>query len=144
MAPNPRLQRTRSASPPSPLSRQPLGDRLVIVIALALAYPALAAQPTATPRAETAQAVFLEKPLPDPAEVRKRCRTEPIAAPIVEVELRADGLVGTFKFKRGTGCSAADVLLEESVRRWTFKPALQDGKPVVSWVTIAINHMAGE
>jgi hypothetical protein len=25
--PNPRLQRTRSASPPSPLSRQPLGDR---------------------------------------------------------------------------------------------------------------------
>jgi hypothetical protein len=25
--PNPRLQRTRSASPPSPLSRQPLGGR---------------------------------------------------------------------------------------------------------------------
>ena len=26
MRPNPRLQRTRSASAPSPLSRQPLGD----------------------------------------------------------------------------------------------------------------------
>ena len=26
-SPNPRLQRTRSASPPSPLSRQPLGGR---------------------------------------------------------------------------------------------------------------------
>jgi hypothetical protein len=25
-SPNPRLQRTRSASPPSPLSRPPLGD----------------------------------------------------------------------------------------------------------------------
>jgi hypothetical protein len=25
-SPNPRLQRTRSASPPSPLSRQPFGD----------------------------------------------------------------------------------------------------------------------
>jgi biopolymer transport protein ExbD len=31
MPPNPRLQRTRSASPPSPLSRQPLGARMVVV-----------------------------------------------------------------------------------------------------------------
>jgi hypothetical protein len=39
LAPNPRLQRTRSASPPSPLSRQPLGNRksLRLVGAIVLA-----------------------------------------------------------------------------------------------------------
>ena len=44
--PNPRLQRTRSASPPSPLSRQPLGDlppfaragRVVLVVIPLLAF----------------------------------------------------------------------------------------------------------
>ena len=39
MTPNPRLQRTPSATPPSPLSRQPLGarSRLVVLVALAAA-----------------------------------------------------------------------------------------------------------
>ena len=36
--PNPRLQRTRSASPPSPLSRQPLGGRSSDLLRLLLGF----------------------------------------------------------------------------------------------------------
>jgi len=48
-APNPRLQRTRSASPPSPLSRQPLGRTVIITLSVALLSLCLAACATTLP-----------------------------------------------------------------------------------------------
>ena len=127
---------------------RPFGDYRAASHALALVLATtagmFAAQPTPTARPKITQPQWLERPLPDPAEVRKRCKSLPLASPAFETMLGANGVVGKVEFKRGTGCPAADTLLEESVKRWKFKPALQDGKPVDTWVTMVINHLAGE
>jgi hypothetical protein len=57
-SPNPRLQRTPAASPPSPLSRKPFGDYLgrLLLLLSAIVIPACASQTNGPPRISVALA----------------------------------------------------------------------------------------
>jgi TonB family protein len=107
---------------------------------LAGASVLLAGVPTSpTPRAhKTKPPVWITRPLPDSEELRKVC-TRPQGTPIVEAHLLANGSVGEVTVTRSGGCQAGDRLVVDHVKRWTFKPARENGKPVSLWLTLTVS-----
>jgi TonB family protein len=59
----------------------------------------------------------------------------------VDVEVLANGKVGAVEIKRSlmSGKGGLDEAAIETVKRWEFKPAKNNGKPVACWVTFAVS-----
>jgi TonB-like protein len=135
--PNPRLQRTRSASPPSPLSRQPLGGyrQRVSVLGIALGL-SLSAAHAATPPERTRTPVVVAPVLVKRVEpsLPKGARQIPIS---LEAVITKDGDVQDVRVTE-TRNHDLDRYYVGAVSRWKYKPATLDGKPVAVMLTITI------
>lgn len=59
----------------------------------------------------------------------------------VDVEVLASGKVGAVEIKRSlmSGKGGLDEAAINAVKRWEFKPAKNNGKPVACWVTFAVS-----
>ena len=92
-----------------------------------------------TPAAhKTKPPVWIARPLPDSEQLRKVC-TKGQGTPIIEAQLLANGSVGEVKVTRTGGCQAGDQLVVDHIKRWTFKPARENGKPVAVWLTLTVS-----
>ena len=117
---------------------------MISVAAVALAATVIGGlmsdpHPTRTPHVK--EPVWIARDLPDPTRVRNRCpKNVPAAVPIVEAHLLSNGTVGEVRMTRSSGCLAADRLLQRAMKKWKFKPALQEGKPVSLWLTMSVTH----
>ena len=105
------------------------------------ASTAVPSAPRATLTPGISAPVWISHTLPDPTRVHDRCaKRVPIGNPVAEAQLRSNGTVGDVRIIRSTGCPAADKLLQDTLKTWTFKPALESGKAVDTSLTITINH----
>ena len=87
---------------------------------------------------KTTPPVWISRPLPNASQVRAACpKTAPIA-PVLEAHLLANGEVGGIKILSRGGCRAVDQLVTDYVKRWRFRPAVQNGKPISLWLTLAV------
>jgi TonB family protein len=157
-SPNPRLQRTRSASPPSPLSRQPLGASLtrqyVIIIALVLVASShvVAQDRRATEKAiatfeathrgveKTGGAVGAPRlvgqvnpDFPEAARKKKR-QLSPIMVIAVVSEL-GDVVDPTIVMSAHPDL---DPSILAAVRQWKYEPARKAGKSVKVFLIITV------
>ncbi len=58
---------------------------------------------------------------------------------VFKVEVRADGRCGYVELIQSSGFSILDKAANEAVKKWRFKPEIQWGKPVSSFIEITIN-----
>ena len=141
--PNPRLQRTPSAAPPSPLSRQPLGGRgfLAAVALTSIAATRTPSRPTPSVTPAVSPPVVKSSSIPDQKVLSEKCKgARPEGLPVVEAFIQEDGTVRDVRSVGSCGCSAGDQLLVDAIKKWTYKPAEKDGRPVGVWLTVSINH----
>ena len=95
--------------------------------------------PSATPAMTTP--VLISRLLPDPKDVSGKCRgSKSQGLPVIEAYIQADGTVRDVRVTRSSGCLAGDQLLEDAIKKWTYKPGTADGKPVGVWLTVTVNH----
>ena len=115
--------------------------RALIILAVVLAGGGspLAVHASAAPSARTKPPVWISRPLPDGSEVRAACPLAAPFAPVLEAHLLADGTVGAIKVLRRGGCRAVDELVTGYVKRWRFKPAVRNGKPISLWLTLTVS-----
>lgn len=63
----------------------------------------------------------------------------PAGHPIeVRVEVSADGAIQDVALTRSSGSRALDIAAMEAARRWTYIPALANGKPVAAAIRVAV------
>lgn len=91
------------------------------------------------PHAKSNGPIWIARFLPEAAELRKACPKAVPGTPIVEAQLLANGTVGRLRIVKSGGCKAADQLVLDSVKRWTFRPARENGKPVALWLTMTVS-----
>lgn len=51
----------------------------------------------------------------------------------LDIQVRQDGSVGEVRLKKSSGSPSLDETAIETVKKWRFKPATLDGKPVDEW-----------
>src|SRR5262245_37122853 len=117
----------------------PMIGAIVLTIA-ATTRPPARPQPTATP--SVAAPVFVSGSLPDPKDLSSKCQgvTRNEGLPIVEAYIQADGTVRDARVTRSSGCTRGDELLVGAIKKWTYKPALAEGRPVGVWLTVSVTH----
>jgi protein TonB len=57
---------------------------------------------------------------------------------VLRAEVLPDGSSGQVRLHRSSGFDALDEAALATVKRWRFKPATENGKPVKQWVDIPI------
>ncbi len=57
---------------------------------------------------------------------------------ILRAEVMPDGSSGEVRLHRSSGFDSLDKAALATVKRWRFKPATKNGKPVTQWVNIPI------
>ncbi|GAB7128495.1 hypothetical protein JCM19000A_30020 [Silvimonas sp. JCM 19000] len=57
---------------------------------------------------------------------------------MLEIYVRADGLVGDLRVKQSSGYSRLDNSALEAVRKWKFTPARQNGQPIALWYVMPV------
>jgi protein TonB len=57
---------------------------------------------------------------------------------LLRVQVHPSGKPGAIKIQRSSGREVLDEAATEAVKKWTFAPATQGGKPVGGWVTVPI------
>jgi periplasmic protein TonB len=63
---------------------------------------------------------------------------------IVRAEVLPDGNSGKVVLHQSSGHESLDTAAVETVRKWRFQPATDDGKPVKQWVNIPIKFRLTE
>jgi TonB family protein len=144
--PNPRLQRTRSASPPSPLSRQPLGDRSrkslagLIAVCMAILSASCAASGTLPGCKNMVAPKLMSSVNPKIPEGFWKSHKDGVV--VVETTIAADGSVSVDRVVNSTGHEYT-VLALEAIRQWRYSPLLCDG--VATPMTLSVNlHFSSE
>lgn len=110
--------------------------------------------PTPVPAPPVKPDVTPQAPLPPPPHVPVVVAAEPVAQPQPKIpdDLSSDSVHGDFKavftiradgavsvqMTASTGNSTLDALALDAARRWTFRPATVDGRPVSSFRRFAI------
>ncbi len=74
----------------------------------------------------------------EPLDWAKLQAIRPRPTPIYEEVIGADGSVQSVKVIRSAGTEADRILISD-LRRWRFKPALKDGKPIAAYFTVTLN-----
>jgi TonB family protein len=151
MAPNTRVQRTRSSPSAlrSPLTRNPLGLLGAIAVALGASCSGASSQ---------------QSTVPEPSQLAARCRThpqntdpqvtpphlirrvEPKVAPTdpspvyvcLDATVTTDGTLTDVKVLKSGG-GAMDTAALEAVRQWRYSPATRDGVPIAFPINIGIS-----
>jgi protein TonB len=57
---------------------------------------------------------------------------------LLRVQVQPSGKPGAIKVQKSSGREILDEAASEAVKKWTFAPATQGGKPVGGWVTVPI------
>ena len=124
--PSPKPQETPTATPPPP-PPPPTPEPTATPTPLPTPTP----QPTPTQKlkGETRKAIIIRQVLPRIPEGLKN--DELRASVSVRVEISANG-ISTYTLRNSSGNPAVDALALKALRRWRWKPALQDGEPVAS------------
>lgn len=130
--------------------RRIAGNAAVAVLAVAAAFAAWAAQPS-TSSLQDAQAANGEvrvKVVPDTyvGEVRVPAPAYPKAAAnagisgkvVLIVDVAADGTVANVEVEKSEPAGVFDANALAAVRKWLFKPATKDGKPVGGRIRVPI------
>ena len=136
-SPNPRLQRTRSAPLRSPLSRKPLGGRLGASLLMAgLAAAGLLSCSSGRPPCRNVIAPVLVSGvgLRPPEGFWK---SHPDGKVEAYARIGEAGRVTSVRILKSPGDDYSTVALE-SVRQWRYEPAMCDGKPVATDLTVTI------
>lgn len=58
---------------------------------------------------------------------------------VMHLEVGIDGSVRRVELKHSSGHGDLDQAAMQAARRWRFTPALEDGKPVASWISVPVN-----
>ncbi len=82
---------------------------------------------------------WLEKSLPARGALTAVCPAVVLRDPIIHATLRSDGVSEDLAIASSTGCDAADRLVLDSVKTWTFEPALADGMSVTVHKAICVS-----
>ena len=56
----------------------------------------------------------------------------------LRVQVRADGTCGEVVVDKGSGHRVLDRAAVKAVRRWRFRPATRDGRPVDDWIAVPV------
>ena len=153
-APNPRLQRTRSAPLRAPLSRQPLGVRkqprvpqahLRSAVVFALSGLAATPQPSPTPvvyrvGGDVKVPVLAKKVDP---HFRRDHVEHQLGVLIVEAIIGRNGKLRDLKVLKGPQNSYTREALA-AIQQWEYKPATRKGVPVDVYIVITVNHFPME
>ena len=152
--PNPRLQRTRSASPPSPLSRQPLGRAsfvVAIVAVLSFAFGCATysrGDPKAVLSYQGDDGLWHE----DVAGVIAPTLLRPVEPLVPEPRNLAKSGTVVMKALIGRSGKVEDVVVLESVssavdreavravRQWGYRAAQVEGRSVPVWLRITVTY----
>ena len=138
---------------PTPSSlRRNSGRALVIASLLASGYAAWAAQPAANtgesaagsdtlPQASIDNASRMSNPPIYPVDVQKRGVTGMV---VMIVDVAVDGSVSAAKIDRSAGDQRLDASALEAVKKWKFRPAMKNGKPVVSQARVPVDFRIEE
>ena len=54
----------------------------------------------------------------------------------LRVNIETDGHIRQVEVQQGSGNADLDAVAVKSVKTWTFKPAMQAGKPVAKWIAV--------
>jgi len=108
--------------------------------------PANAANGTAVPTPETAQATPADRVTPLPIDGQSPPPVYPPAAlrrgetgtAIVRIQVDAEGLPGGVALIQRSGSRDLDRAAMEAVRKWRFQPAIEDGEPIAGSVDIPV------
>lgn len=57
----------------------------------------------------------------------------------LRIRIEADGSVGQVQVQQGSGNAQLDAAAQAAVRGWTFKPAMQAGRPASQWISVPMN-----
>jgi protein TonB len=57
---------------------------------------------------------------------------------VLRVQVQPSGKPGAIKIQKSSGRDVLDEAANEAVKKWTFSPATQGGKPIAGWVTVPI------
>ena len=150
---HPLKERIEMLKQPTPSSlRRNSGRALVIAILLASGYAAWAAQPAANagesaagsdtlPQASIDNASRMSNPPIYPVDVQKRGETGMV---VMIVDVAVDGSVSAAKIDRSAGDQRLDASALEAVKKWKFRPAMKNGKPVVSQARVPVDFRIEE
>jgi protein TonB len=129
-----RVQRTRVARfarPGSPLTRRPLGGLGAVLVILGISLGA-ASPTTPVPTPKMVQPQLLTRVEPD---VPRELLTA--GTPILKARITEKGDVVDIQVIRSVG-KDADKYYVNALRRWKYKPATVDGRPVATELTITM------
>ena len=150
---HPLKERIEMLKQPTPSSlRRNSGRALVIASLLASGYAAWAAQPAANtgesaagsdtlPQASIDNASRMSNPPIYPVDVQKRGVTGMV---VMIVDVAVDGSVSAAKIDRSAGDQRLDASALEAVKKWKFRPAMKNGKPVVSQARVPVDFRIEE
>ncbi|MGY0633136.1 TonB family protein [Luteimonas sp. A478] len=102
-------------------------------------------QPTAAPSAPSlpdrpAQPTLQVQPAYPPAALRVRAE----GTVLLRVEVDAQGRPTTVEIQRSSRSRDLDRAAREAVGQWTFQPAVENGQPVASTVTVPVDFRIGD
>jgi TonB family protein len=134
-APNPRLQRTAALAllRPAAAEAHSFGPARFVTAIVALAFCPLAFAGKASQRFP----VPVNTAVPSLYETFDGCKG--LGTPILRVTVRSDGTTTRVKILRSSGCATADDRVVTAVQCWTYRPALDNGKPVDRRITVTVS-----
>lgn len=57
----------------------------------------------------------------------------------LRVRIETDGRIRQVELQQGSGNAELDAAAQAAVKNWTFRPAMQAGKPVAQWIAVPMN-----
>ena len=89
--------------------------------------------PSPTPTPVVTEPQELTHPLPPPDLLWRGCKTAGI--PIISFTVTRDGTTTAHRVLRTCGCASADRVYVHYIKKWRYKPATVNGRPVSTEVT---------
>ena len=115
-----------------------------VIVLVASLVASQSSQPRPSPTPQITKPTWVSTPMPDSSPLREQCSKHKLSGVVAfEAHMLADATLGEVRIVRSSGCPDADKLIIDTVKQWTFRPALQDGKPISTWLTMSINHFWG-
>ncbi|SDY18495.1 protein TonB [Allochromatium warmingii] len=101
------------------------------------ATPQVAANaPRTTGTPDGSPVAYLSNPAPDYPDAAQRLRLEGTVS--LRVLVNANGQASQVLVANSSGVSSLDQAAVRTVRRWRFKPAHQNGRPISAWVRVPV------
>lgn len=125
--------------PPTPIGETEIGD--------GTPPPPASETPAATPApAPAAPATSVAEPLSrvEPSYPATALRAQEEGTVVLRVEVDAEGNPTSVEVEQSSRSRDLDRAARDAVRSWTFSPAMEDGQPVASTVTVPVDFRIDE